>query len=136
MGYDEHAMSAPRTMILGFFSTACFVVGCARENLPPPKVAEPTFSTVEPQHQQNELLATIVAQSSPTGALVLLDGKPVGKTPVTVGQLKPGSYDVTFKDEVSGDVTMNVQLAEGEYRTVKYNLVPRATTDAPASAKQ
>jgi hypothetical protein len=67
---------------------------------------------------------------------VLLDGKPAGKTPVTLENLKPGSHDITYKDEANGNATYTVDLGEGEYKVQKHNVVPRADRDAPANARQ
>ena len=58
---------------------------------------------------------------------ILVDGKAVGTSPVTVDNLKPGVHDVTFVDEDNGNVTLQVTLAEGEFQEVHHNLPPKAT---------
>ncbi len=103
--------------------------------VPPPKQPEPTLTQPEETPPNKTHLATLVIESSPAGMPVLLNGKPVGKTPATVENLDAGNYDVTYKDEANGDVTMPVALGEGEYRTIKHNVVPHADRPPPPDAK-
>ena len=136
MGYLDQGMNS-RRMLFSVVLIATQAVGCGKwAGVTEAKLPVPVLAEAELEPQNKELWATIVIESSPRGMAALLDGKPVGKTPISVDRLKPGRYDVTIKDEANGDVTMNVQLGEGEYRTVKHNVVPRADSSAPASAKQ
>jgi len=80
--------------------------------------------------------ATIEVLSSPAGMEVLLDGNAVGKTPVTLDKVAPGSHDITYKDVANGDATYTLEVGEGEYKTQKHNIVPRADRAAPANARQ
>jgi hypothetical protein len=50
---------------------------------------------------------------------VLLDGKPIGKTPLKKVKVTPGAHDVTFDDDVGGPRTMSVVVNAGDYQTVK-----------------
>ena len=55
---------------------------------------------------------------------VLVDGKPVGKTPITNYKVAVGSHDVTFADEQGGNRTMTVKIEPGDHRTVKSDRPP------------
>jgi hypothetical protein len=59
---------------------------------------------------------------------VLLDGKPIGRTPLKKVQVTPGAHDVTFNDDVGGPRTMSVSVNAGDYQTVK--------SDRPLSLKR
>ncbi|MSP25704.1 MAG: PEGA domain-containing protein [Myxococcales bacterium] len=96
-------------------------------DVPPAKEPVPTLSMPDEGGRPKVHKGAIVIESSPANLVALLNGKKVGNTPLTVDDLSAGNYDVTFKDEANGDVTMTVELAEGEYRTVRHNVVPRAT---------
>lgn len=103
----------------------------------PPREPEPTMAASEPEAPPAKAVwATIEVLSSPAGMEVLLDGKPVGKTPVTLDKVMPGSHDVTYKDAANGDATYTLEVGEGEYKTQKHNVVPRADRAAPANARQ
>ncbi|MDI1478813.1 PEGA domain-containing protein [Polyangium sp. y55x31] len=56
---------------------------------------------------------------------VLLDGKPIGKTPLTNYRVKMGSHDVTFLDPAEGDRTMTVNVSPGDHQTVKLDHPPK-----------
>lgn len=57
---------------------------------------------------------------------ILVDGQPAGTTPIQSFKLKPGSHDVTWVDELTGNRTMSVTLEPGDGRTM--------TSDRPPSA--
>jgi hypothetical protein len=59
---------------------------------------------------------------------VLVDGKPVGKTPVKKLKVTPGAHDVTFDDDVGGPRTMSINVDPGDFKTVK--------SDRPISLKK
>jgi hypothetical protein len=58
------------------------------------------------------------------GVEVLLDGKPVGKTPVTNLKVTPGNHDVTFVDPAEGNRTMGVIVNPGDHTSVKTDRAP------------
>jgi hypothetical protein len=62
---------------------------------------------------------------SPDPASVLLDGKPIGKTPINRLAVAPGSHDVTFVDEARGNRTMVITVQPGEAATVKADAPPK-----------
>ena len=61
---------------------------------------------------------TLVIESRPTGATVLINGRPAGTTPVTVGDLAPGSY------------TVQLQLADFRPISTTVRVVARASVRA------
>ena len=63
-------------------------------------------------------------QSEPSTE-VLLDGKPIGKTPLMGVKVTPGAHDVTFVDESEGNRTMGVTVQPGDRQTVKLDRVPQ-----------
>jgi hypothetical protein len=129
-------MSALR-IVLPVFFLGTLSLGCGKgQNLPEPQAPEPVFAPADAEPASKELWATIEIVSSPAGMEALVDGRSVGKTPTKADKLKPGHYDVTFKDEANGDATYGVEVGEGEYQLVKHNVVPRADNAAPANAKQ
>ena len=69
----------------------------------------------------------ISVSSSPQGAVVVVDGKKVGKTPTTVDGLGTGAHDVTFVYESGERATLSVELAEGEYKNVHHSYTPNSS---------
>jgi hypothetical protein len=130
---------SPKKLVL------CLLVCAACSNdVPPAKQPETEVAPAPPPseepHHDKAHSAKLYIESAPQGMGVLLSGpgmdkKAVGKTPVLVENLGAGNYDVTYKDEANGDVTMPVQLSDGEDRNVKYNVTPRADRPAPSNAK-
>ncbi|MBW2459235.1 MAG: PEGA domain-containing protein, partial [Deltaproteobacteria bacterium] len=55
---------------------------------------------------------------------VMVDGKKVGKTPLTIENLPAGTHDVTFIDPEGGNATQTVELAEGEFKKAHYASSP------------
>ncbi|MDI1451454.1 PEGA domain-containing protein [Polyangium sp. 6x1] len=83
-----------------------------------PKVEEP------PGDEVVEDSGTLDILSDPPQDVVL-DGKPIGKTPLTNYRVKAGSHDVTFLDPAEGDRTMSVNLSPGDHQTVKLDHPPK-----------
>ena len=112
-------------MCLSVAGLALLCVGCAsKPEIPPVKEPTPTID-VNPVPKAVEHLGGIeILGSSPTK--VLVDGKPAGTTPVTVENLRVGTYEVTYIDEVGGNATHSVVVAEGMYPTVTHNRIPKA----------
>jgi hypothetical protein len=107
---------------LAAIALLCAGLGCGAKKGDLPPIDTPTnpTGTEEPPPQADMILSAPPTQ-------ILVDGKAVGTSPVTVGKLKPGTHDVTFVDEENGNVTLPVTLAEGEFRDVVLNLPPKAT---------
>ena len=51
-------------------------------------------------------------RSEPAGARIIVDGTPMGKSPLTVTELAPGEHTVTLESE-AGSVTQKVMIAAG-----------------------
>lgn len=116
---------------------ASLLAACGGAAKPVPNEPEPTMTTTQSEPPAAKAMwATIEVLSSPPGMEVHLDGKSVGKTPITLDKVTPGMHDVTYKDEANGDATYSVEVGEGEYKTQKHNVVPRADRAAPANARQ
>ena len=72
----------------------------------------------------------LVIQSVPESALVLIDGKPAGSTPVTVDSVRPGHHLVIIQNPdleswLTEPVCDTVQIAGGEQKTLRYTLTTR-----------
>jgi len=81
-----------------------------------------TTAPYDPQSKLDDTTTVDIESDTPTK--VLVDGKPAGTTPVTAFKVSPGSHDVTFLDDVSGNRTMTVSLAPGDAKTVKSDRPP------------
>lgn len=104
-------------------------LGCSGgpANLPPAEEpSSPEEPIVEPGEPANADLTGGLRIVSEPSAKILVDGKDVGMSPVEVEGLAPGSHDVTFVDEEHGNVTLQVQLAEGQFQVVHHNFPPKA----------
>jgi hypothetical protein len=111
---------------LGVALVLCTGAACGSggEAQPAPKVAA---SADDPPEPKTDDTATIDAYCNPPSK-ILVDGKPAGMSPVTGFKVKPGSHDVTFVDEMTGNRTMTVVLEPGDGKVV--------TSDRPPSATQ
>jgi hypothetical protein len=109
--------AALAAMALGMF-------GCGSSEPPPPAVplaaAAPEEPTAGDDTGQLEILC-----NPPTP--VLVDGKKAGTTPISGYRVPPGSHDVTFVDELTGNRTMTITLGAGEGRAVVSDRPPSAT---------
>jgi hypothetical protein len=65
---------------------------------------------------------TLVVESRPTGARVLLNGRPAGVTPVTIGDLAPGSYTVQLQLADFRPISTTVRVVAGERARVAASL--------------
>ncbi len=87
---------------------------------------KPASSTEDPGEGEEvvEDAGTLDILSDPPQDVVL-DGKPIGKTPLTNYRVKVGSHDVTFLDPAEGDRTMTVTVSPGDHQTVKLDHPPK-----------
>jgi hypothetical protein len=110
-------------------AAAMWLFGCSGgpANLPPaedPSVVDDPVE--EPGEPGNADLTGGLRIVSEPPAQILVDGKSVGTSPVEVEGLAPGTHDVTFVDDEHGNVTLQVQLAEGQFQVVHHNFPPKA----------
>jgi hypothetical protein len=96
--------------------------GPAKDAAAPASTAAPDEETKEPDDT-----GTLEIYCNPP-TTVLVDGKPAGTTPISGFKVKPGSHDVTFADEQTGNRTMSVTIAPGEGKVV--------TSDRPITASE
>lgn len=127
------ARTAPKLAPLRALGAAILIAGvsaCAgaegQANTP-----KPAASADDPPEKATDDTATIDAYCSPP-TQVLIDGKPAGTSPVTGFKVKPGSHDVTFVDEQTGNRTMTVVLEPGDGKVVTSDRPPSATQRQPA----
>jgi hypothetical protein len=83
-----------------------------------PATAAPAAATDRPGAKTG----TLVVESRPTGAAVLLNGRPAGTTPVTLGNLAPGSYTVQLQLADFRPISTTVRVVAGERARVAASL--------------
>lgn len=120
-------MSAYTKLFAGGLVLACALgLGC-KKDMPDPKEPdpsdEPTLDAVDPVPDAAPLKAGLIITSSPS-VEIQIDGKSVGKTPLEVDDLEPGTHDVTFMFEGDDKMTQTVTLGEGETRKLNQNVSP------------
>ncbi len=84
----------------------------AAATAPPP---EPAVVPIKTETGQ------IAVETQPVGARVLLDGKPVGQSPVTLTEVPVGRHTITLVS-ASGEVTRVVKVANGKTSTVDVSI--------------
>jgi serine/threonine protein kinase len=70
------------------------------------------------------VLGRLTVYSQPSGASVLLDGNPIGSTPISEKDLKEGSYLVSLKKVGFEEYTTNVKISQNRLASVSKTLVP------------
>jgi PEGA domain len=65
---------------------------------------------------------TLVVESRPTGATVLINGRPAGVTPVTIGDLAPGAYAVQLQLADFRPISTTARVVAGERARVAASL--------------
>ncbi|AUX43372.1 protein phosphatase [Sorangium cellulosum] len=111
--------------------TALFLVialpgcgGAAREPEPVDPKPAPVATQPEPEPEPPLDDAPMLDVTSAQPTEVLLDGKPIGTTPITGRKVAPGSHEVTFVDPERGNRTMMVTLEPGDAKTVQSDPPP------------
>jgi hypothetical protein len=94
---------------------------------PDPVAPAATAVADDPPEKKTDDTATLDVYGNPP-TKVLIDGKPAGTTPIQGYKVKPGSHDVTWADELTGNRTMSVTLEPGDGKVM--------TSDRPPSATQ
>ncbi len=69
--------------------------------------------------------------SSPAGATVRIDGRPVGRTPLRFGNLHPGSHDVVVARAGYEPTTLQVEVVAGDDSNVAVSLRPAQAATGP-----
>lgn len=118
---------------LAILAMASFSPGCGGEVKAQKQPEGPEPATTfdphmgEPPEDDSALLDVL----SDPPVDILLDGKPIGTSPISAHKVTAGRHDVTFVDEKGGNRTMSVTLQPGETRTVKSDR-PLSSSDARA----
>jgi hypothetical protein len=117
------------TTVLCMVAAASFALGCGTGKVPKPEEPkldddDPTLSNDAPPQRSLEGQAGLIITSVPEGVEILVDGKSVGKTPVTAEKLNSGEHEVTFMFGGDDRVTLPVSLGEGEYQKVHQSVSP------------
>lgn len=111
------------------FMAALLCTGCkstAAVNEPDEPDPEPALNAGPPPERSLENSAGIIISSSPS-LEVKVDGKSVGKAPLTVEHLASGEHEVTFIDDAEGNATYTVELGEGEFKKLHHSRSPNAS---------
>lgn len=87
-----------------------------------PAVDEPSLDADLPPEPKS-LKAGLIITSSPS-VDIQIDGKSIGKTPIEVNDLDPGTHDVTFMFDGDEKMTQTVTLGEGETQKLNQNVSP------------
>ena len=75
--------------------------------------------------------ATLLVRSVPAGALVLVDGREVGTTPLAGLKMSQGSHEVKLTRTGYREATRRIRLAPGQKMTLALALVAAAELPAP-----
>ena len=116
-----------RALLAAAFTAAALIACSSTPAVPKPPPSSTADQPPEVDQEDDQIYKAGMEIVSTPPTRILVDGKDVGKSPVKVEGLMPGSHDVTFVDEVNGNVTMAVELAEGEFRKVHHALPPKAS---------
>jgi hypothetical protein len=77
--------------------------------------------------------ATLDVTTEPSGATVRLNEKYLGRTPLNVGNLDPGTYTLSLVKTGYQNITTPVRLDAGKVTEVQAPLAPEAATPLPAT---
>lgn len=92
--------------------------------LPGRTAAAPVEPARPPEAAPAPKLASIKVESEPSGAEVLVNGKPVGMTPLSLGDLEPGDYTVQARREGFRPSELQVTCRAGGTEKVRLELKP------------
>jgi hypothetical protein len=111
-------------LALPFLFASIFMAACGGGSEASSDPAMPTSGALPEENAEpaDDSGTLDVISDEPTK--VLLDGKPIGTTPVTGYKVAPGSHDVTFVDERRGNRTMAVTIEPSQSHTVKADNAP------------
>jgi hypothetical protein len=103
-----------------------FLAACSGSQPDAPAVTPTTSPPVEDPEPTADTSAFLdILAGKPTE--IMLDGKPIGATPIQGHKVSPGPHDVTFIDEANGNRTMPVEVGPGESKTVQSDPMPSAS---------
>ena len=82
-------------------------------------------------------MGTLVVQSNPPGAFIIVNNRALGQTPKTLTNQKPGKLAITLKLDGYHDYSETVKVSPGKSTTVNGNLqeIPKVVVKAPEPVK-
>jgi len=80
--------------------------------------------------------ASVVVQSDPASATVILDGKEAGVTPFENAKMKPGEHTLRIAKDKYVPVDVKVNAVEGKTDSLSFLLVAETTKPATVESKQ
>ncbi|WP_437932310.1 PEGA domain-containing protein [Sorangium sp. So ce291] len=113
------------------------LAGCGGAPKPPPEPPQPAPVASQPEPEPEPPLddAPMLDVTSAQSTEILLDGKPIGTTPITGRKVPPGTHEVTFVDPERGNRTMMVKLEPGDAKTVQSDPPPSIQETGGGDAK-
>ncbi|HSP05810.1 MAG TPA: TonB family protein, partial [Acidobacteriota bacterium] len=80
---------------------------------------------------------TLVIESTPPGAFIIINNRAVGQTPKTLANQKPGKISITLKKDGFRDHSETVRVSGGKSATLRATLeeIPKPVVEAPKPAK-
>jgi hypothetical protein len=140
-GRDGFATRLPRHRFgIAALAALCFAMllpacGGGSQSEEPPNTAPMATAAPEEGGGSGEQSATLdVMSGQPTE--IKLDGKPIGKTPISGYKIPPGTHDVTFVFSDKDTPTLSVTLGPGEAQTVKLDPPPQIREGAKPAEKK
>jgi eukaryotic-like serine/threonine-protein kinase len=109
------AAGAVVLLIIGVGAGSAYLPG--RGTREPEKAAAPAPAAATKPVESSKV-GTLALTTQPAGARVLLDGKPVGETPLTLADLPPGKHALTLVT-ASGSVKKLVRIEGGKTTTLE-----------------
>ena len=109
--------AGPSLRALGCALIPLALLACGTSEPPPAAAPLVTAAPEEPAAPKEAEYATLDILCEPP-TQILLDGKPIGTTPLNAYKVTPGKHDVTFNDEENGPRTLTVEVNPGEGRSV------------------
>jgi len=92
-----------------------------------------------PEIALKEKYAVISINSNPTSAVVYLNNKRIGKTPINNKQVESGDYSINLRYDLYHDINENFTLKDGDKPTLSYDFLPAFGTlkvsSQPSNAK-
>jgi hypothetical protein len=86
-----------------------------------PVSPKPAVNTA-PAKAEAASVGALVIESRPAGATVLIDGRPVGTTPMSLGDVRVGNHTVRIERDGYRIWTASVKIAAGEQNRVTASL--------------
>ena len=77
-----------------------------------------------PQIELKEKYAVISINSRPANAVVYLNNKRIGKTPINKKQMESGDYSINLKYDLYHDIEENIILKDGDKTNLNYDFQP------------